>query len=88
MSASDRPLTKAYVMGNLDGRRAAMVAARNLDEAAKKMRTSAYSMRQMGWSLAENDDLAVALAAPDTVFYRPITNIDRRPWTANRQEAL
>lgn len=69
---------KAYAIGNYDGRVQAMVAAANLQEAAKKLSTSANAMRTYGWYLAEGEARELALANPDTVFVRPI--MGDHPW--------
>lgn len=76
---------KPYVMSNIDGRNACLVAARTISEAAKKMRISVYHMRQLGWHPGSAEDAKVALAEPDTVFYRPIGE-DKYPWSPLRYE--
>jgi hypothetical protein len=75
---------KGYISSNYDGRVCAMVAATTLEEAAKRMHTSAHSLRQMGWSQAEGEDLALALSNPEAVFFRPIMNLDGFAWTTDR----
>lgn len=69
---------KVYLFGNYDGRIQAMVAAANLQEAAKKMHTTPGAMRTYGWNLAEGECRDLALANPDTVFVRPI--MGDHPW--------
>jgi hypothetical protein len=66
---------KAYIHPNLDGRRAAMVAARTLVEAARKLGTSVRDLRVMGWRYARNEELDQACADPDWVFTRPVGEI-------------
>lgn len=63
---------KAYIHPNIDGRRQAMVAARTLVEAARKMNTSAHDMRSMGWRYAKNEDLDLACDNPGWVFSKPV----------------
>lgn len=76
---------KVFIMRNIDGRNTAMVAAPSQVEAAKKLHTTPYMMRQMGWSLAAGEDAAVALAKPGIVLYRPIDGGDY-PWSEFRYE--
>jgi hypothetical protein len=73
-------MKKAYINENHDGRRSAMVAANTLAHAAKRLSTTVHAMREYGWVAATDGDLALALANPDTIFYRPITG--SRGWTA------
>ena len=77
---------KPYISDNMDGRNRGMVAAATLPEAAKKLRTSVYHMRQMGWRIGTADDAKAALASPDTILYRPIDNNHGYPWSAVRYE--
>lgn len=75
---------KAYIHPNLDGNRAAMVAARTLIEAARKLGTSVRDMRRMGWRYARNEELDQACADPDWVFTRPVSP-KREPWVKWRR---
>lgn len=74
---------KAYVNDNHDGRVSAMVAARTLPEAARKLGTTVGAMRTYGWFLAEGEERDLALGAPDTIFTRPI--MGEGPWTSKGQ---
>lgn len=77
-TASERVRVKVYIMWNYDGVNSAMVAAPTLKEAAMRLHTSVYYMRQMGWQYAKED----APAATDTPKYKPIDARDytRYPW--------
>lgn len=75
---------KPYVMQNYDGRNAALVAARTMTEAARKLNVSAYMMRQMGWHIGDDADFEVAKSDPDAVFYRPIDHRGNYPWRRDR----
>lgn len=75
---------KGYISSNHDGRVSAMVAATTLPEAAKRLGTSVYSLRQMGWTEAKGEDLELALSQPEATFYRPILGMGVRLWTTDR----
>jgi hypothetical protein len=77
---------KVYELQNYDGVNRAMVAALNLKDAAAKLGTSVYHMRQMGWRHPPVDVATIALARPGTALYQPI---DARgfgvwPWRGKR----
>lgn len=85
---------KIYVAENLDGVNQAMVIASNLAEAARRMRTSTYQLRQYGWHVAsEGDAREILIQAHNEVLFRPIdhrpnkTYWRRRRWTTKEVQA-
>jgi hypothetical protein len=76
---------KPYIMSNYNGSNAAMVVAATLTAAAKKLRTSPYTMRQYGWHIGTPDDLSAA-ADPEAIYYRPIDNGLGYPWSPLQYE--
>jgi hypothetical protein len=77
---------KAYICNNYDGRQQAMVAAPNLDGAAKSMRTSASDMRKFGWRFAKDDAADLALRHPGIVFFAGIM-APKPEWTPKEPDA-
>lgn len=75
---------RPYIADNADGISEAMVAASTLKEAAEKLASSVYALRTYGWHVGTEADARVALAAPDTVFYRPMDNRHDYPWAPHR----
>lgn len=76
---------KVYRLHNYDGVNEAMVAAPNLAEAARRLGTSVYHMRQMGWDHPPPDLARLAIMAEGTALFRPIdARRESHPWRSKR----
>ena len=62
---------KIYISHNMDGTNQAAVIARNLKEAAQRLRISVYQLRQFGWSNLENEELW-CLLSHGQIAWKPI----------------
>lgn len=71
---------RAYVVHNLDGKSEALVAARNMVHAARKLGMSLYDMRRYGWSYADEKETLLATENIDKIFFRPIGSL-MTPWS-------
>ena len=65
---------KVYIT-NYDGRRWAMVAAKNQKEAAKAIGTTLYDFRNYATEAHKEDDVDIAMSKPGAVFLSGMNHI-------------